>query len=92
MPYVEYAIKLTENTVDEINLFARRYDHYMTDELFGILRLCKIEHTTIYVGMVWDLTTSTPEEFNTFNGSIFDACWRYGDGMRGPFRRICKNR
>jgi len=90
MTYFEYAVKLTDTSVGDIIAFGRRFGFSLGSDLLEVHRISEIERQVVYVSMTWDLTTGTPDSFQTFSGSIFDACWQYGDGSRGPFTRILR--
>lgn len=91
MTYFEYAVKLTDDSVGDIIAFGERYGFSLND-LRGVLQFSEVEHLEYYASMTWDVRTGTPEDFQSFPSSIFDACWRYGDGTRGPFTRILRSR
>lgn len=90
MTYFEYAVKLTDETIEDIIKFGERYGFSLNATLRSALWHNKIDHIEAYVSMTWNFTKGIPNDFHLFSSNIFDACWDYGDGSRGPFTRIVK--
>jgi len=88
--YFQYAAKLNQSSFGSIIGFAEAYGFHLAQEFDSIMRA--EAGMELYVNMIFDVTRSEPVEFNVFTGATFDACWHRGDGMRGPFFRIVKNK
>jgi len=88
--YFQYAAKLNQSSFGSIIAFAEAYNFHLAQEFDSIMRL--EAGMELYVNMIFDVTRGEPSEFSVFPGATFDACWHRGDGMRGPFFRIHKNK
>jgi len=92
MNLFEYAVKLDEESLDDICDFTLSWGFDLRQELESILWDHMGNHYPLYLDMLWDYTKNAPESFNVFSGLIFDSYWHFGNGTRGPFRRIWRNR
>jgi hypothetical protein len=86
--FFEYAVPLTKRTYPRIIAYAEAFDYHLAQEFDSILNT---EIIDLCVSMVFDVTIGRPVEFHVFPAATLDACWHYGDGVRGPFTRIIKN-